>query len=180
MDCESKNSAILLVEDQWNDVVLMGLALESAGVRNPMIVVYDGAEAITYLSGAGQYSNRANYPFPALILLDLKMPKIDGFGVLEWLQARPEFDDVAVVVQSSSNLDSDIARARALGADDYLVKPNDHEELVKMVRILCERWLDVRPMVNEALAHLRLAHVKARGMTDEWKAGTSRFSSGTL
>jgi CheY-like chemotaxis protein len=112
---------ILLAEDQPNDVLLTRLAIETAGLPNPLFAVGDGQDAVAYLDGNGPYANRKAYPLPSLFLLDLKMPLMGGFEVLIWLQRRPRFDDIAVVVLSSSNIVSDIDRAKSLGADDYRV-----------------------------------------------------------
>src|SRR5262249_17317616 len=103
--------------------------------------VRDGNEAVAYLCGNQKFANRESYPLPALMLLDIKMPGLDGFGVLTWLQERHEYDDIAVVVLTSSNLDCDISRAKALGADDYLVKPLDFKDLIEILKVLYPRWL---------------------------------------
>jgi CheY-like chemotaxis protein len=144
----SDSPCILLVEDQADDVVLARLASRAAGLGNPISAVHDGSDAISYLSGEGQYGNRSLYPIPAMILLDLKMPKIDGFGVLKWLQNRTELDHIPVIILTSSNLESDIARAEALGADEYIVKPNDHADLVLVFKKLSVRWL-VSPSLGQ-------------------------------
>lgn len=138
---QRSSSAILLVDDQPNDVLLTQLALKRAGVTNPLFTVGDGCEAIAYLSGADQYRDRETFPDPALILLDLKMPRLDGFGVLEWLQKQKCFDRIVRIVLTSSNIDSDIARAWSLGADDYFVKPNEHTELIRILQKLNSQWL---------------------------------------
>jgi CheY-like chemotaxis protein len=137
--------AILLAEDQPNDVILMRLAMERAGLDNPLFALPDGAEVLEYLSATGRYRDRSSHPLPRLLLLDLKMPAIDGFDVLEWLQHRPQFRQMAKVVLSSSNLEADILRAKSLGADDYLVKPNNYSDLVHLVMGLSNRWLSVVP-----------------------------------
>ena len=111
--------AILLAEDQENDVILMRLAFERAGLKNPLFSVPDGAEVLEYLSGSGIYSDRLAHPLPGLLLLDLKMPQVDGFAVLEWLQDKTQFTRMVTIVLSSSNLKQDILRAKSLGIDDY-------------------------------------------------------------
>jgi CheY-like chemotaxis protein len=133
--------AILLAEDQQNDVLLMQLAMERAGLDNPLFAVDDGEAVVNYLCGNPPYSNRNSYPLPALLLLDLKMPRLDGFGVLAWLQQRPQFAHIGTVILSSSSLESDILRARSLGADDYLVKPNNNSDLAEIMISLHSHWL---------------------------------------
>jgi CheY-like chemotaxis protein len=119
----------------------MRLAMEAAGLHESLFSVCDGKEAVDYLDGNGKYSDRCVYPIPDLLLLDLKMPLMDGFEVLAWLQMRPRFNGIARVVLSSSNLESDVSRAKSLGAHDYRVKPNSYDDLVAVVRELHERWL---------------------------------------
>ena len=132
---------ILLAEDQPEDVILLRLALETAGLPNPLFSVCDGQDAVDYLNGNGPYADRETYPLPSLLLLDLKMPIMDGFEVLTWLQSSPRFDDIVIVVLSSSNIEIDVQRAKRLGADDYQIKPNNHSDLVKIMRELHVRWL---------------------------------------
>src|SRR5438445_5134266 len=89
---------ILLVEDRQDDVMLILRSFDKAGMTNPIHVVRDGEEAIAYLSGSGKYSNRDDHPLPELVLLDLKMPKLDGFEVLRWIRTHPQLSGLRVVV----------------------------------------------------------------------------------
>src|SRR5437879_9371695 len=114
---------ILLAEDREDDVLLIRKAFSKANISNPLQVVRDGEEAIAYLSGEGKYSNRAEYPFPDLVLLDLKMPRLDGFGVWKWIRAQPGLEGLRVLVLTSSEDMRDINRAYGLGARSFLVKP---------------------------------------------------------
>jgi DNA-binding response OmpR family regulator len=93
------------------------------------------------LLGEANYADRARFPVPALVLLDLKMPKVDGFDVLAWLRTRPELESLPVVVLSSSSREDDIQRARTLGAADYRVKPADFDELMILAQEVANRWL---------------------------------------
>jgi CheY-like chemotaxis protein len=136
------NVPILLAEDDENDVVLMRHAFERARVPNPIIVVQDGQEAVDYLAGQGRFAQRERFPLPGLMLLDLKMPWMDGFDVLVWLRRHPSFDTLPVVVLTSSKLQSDIDRSRMLGAYDYRVKPHDFENLVRLLDDVRTCWLD--------------------------------------
>ncbi len=108
---------------------------------NRLVSVSDGQEAIDYLKGAAQFHNRFLYPLPSLLLLDLEMPGMDGFAVLEWLLTRSDLEALPVVVLSSSNQEADIKRAKALGADDYVVKPADFDGMRSMAKDLVAHWL---------------------------------------
>ncbi len=132
---------ILLVEDDPNDVLLIRRAFEKAGVVNPLSVVSSGEEAVSYLRGEGKYADRREYPLPVIILLDLKMPRMNGFEFLEWLRAEPEFKKLIVVVLTSSRETPDINRAYEVGANSYLVKPVQMDDLIRIVRELHLYWL---------------------------------------
>ena len=134
--------AILLVEDNEDDVFLMERALEGAGISNPMLVAEDGQEAIDYLSGEGQFFDRAKYPIPALIFLDLKLPVKRGLDVLGWIREKPEFETIVVIVLTSSNEPSDLANSYRLGANSYVVKPPTATQLVEMAKAFKWYWLE--------------------------------------
>jgi len=136
--------AILLAEDDENDIFLMGRAFDRADIPNRLIVVRNGQEAIDYLAGTGEYAQRDKYPTPGLVLLDLKMPWMDGFDVLRWLRAHSQFDTLPVVILTSSKLQSDIDKSRQLGVYDYRVKPHGFEELVRLLDDVRKCWLDER------------------------------------
>jgi CheY-like chemotaxis protein len=138
------HAAILLAEDDENDVFLMGRAFDRAGIPNPLFVVRNGQETIDYLAGTGVYAQRQQYPMPGLLLLDLKMPWMDGFDVLQWLRAHPEFDTLPVVVLTSSKLQADVDRSRQLGVYDYRVKPHEFDDLVRLLDDVRKCWLDER------------------------------------
>lgn len=135
---------ILLAEDDKNDIFLMRRAFDTAGIRNPLHVVHNGQEAVDYLSGAGVYSDRNKFPLPRLLLLDLKMPLLDGFDVLKWLRAEKQFDMLPVVVLTSSKLQMDVDRSREFGVFDYRVKPHAFEDLVRVLDDVQKCWLDER------------------------------------
>lgn len=138
-----KNQFILLVEDDPNDVLLIQRAFQKAGLRDLLKVVRDGEQAIEYLSGQGNCANRERHPLPYLLLLDLKMPGTDGFEVLQWVRAQPEFKRLLVVVLTSSNLQADVDRAYELGANSYLVKPVEFEEMVNMLQRFEAYWTEI-------------------------------------
>src|SRR5260370_20778624 len=101
---------ILLAEDDPDDVLLTQIALRKARLANPLQVVRDGEEAIAYLTGDGLYADRSQYPLPMLLLLDLKMPKVTGFEVLDWLRKHPRLGRMSVAAMSPSAHDPHIAR----------------------------------------------------------------------
>jgi CheY-like chemotaxis protein len=135
------NRTILVADDDQNDVFFLRRAFQKSGLEHSVVHVSDGQEAIEYLRGDSNYSDRARFPLPALLLLDLKMPKVDGFDVLNWLRGRMDFKELPVVVLSSSSREDDIQRARSLGADDYRVKPADFEQLLLLAQDVSTRWL---------------------------------------
>jgi CheY-like chemotaxis protein len=132
---------ILLAEDEETDVLMFGVALERTGLSCPLVSVRDGREALDYLSGGPPYQDRTRHPLPALIVLDLKMPRLTGFDVLAWLRTRPDLQRIPAVVLSSSSYPEDIHKALALGARDYHIKPHSLEDLVALLRKIAVRWL---------------------------------------
>lgn len=134
---------VLLAEDDEHDVFFMRRAFQKAEVPNPLMAVPNGGEVISYLEGQNHYRDRRQYPFPGLLLLDLKMPLVDGFEVLHWVHQQPSLRDrFGIVVLSSSDQESDRQRAFELGADEYLVKPSGFNALVELIIDLNRRWLD--------------------------------------
>ncbi|HVV00243.1 MAG TPA: response regulator, partial [Verrucomicrobiae bacterium] len=104
--------------------------------------VRDGQEAIDYLLGEADYSDRASHPMPDLLLLDLKMPRLNGFDVLSWLRHKPGLKRLLVTVLTSSNEPTDVNRAYDLGANSYLIKPHNSKELSTLVQQLQRYWLE--------------------------------------
>src|SRR5712671_6038375 len=145
-----QHSAILLVEDDEEDILLLRRAFRNARIANPLIEVRDGQAAIQYMSGEGEYADRTRYPIPFLILLDLRLPKLSGFEVIAWLREQPQLANVIVVVLTASDHVPDVTKARALGANSYLVKPGNFEELVQMVKRIRGRWLLLDKLPEEA------------------------------
>ncbi|HEX2973708.1 MAG TPA: response regulator [Tepidisphaeraceae bacterium] len=135
------DAAVLHAEDDRNDAFFMQLAFGEAGLANRLFQVPNGWGVIDYLEGNPPYADRARYPFPSLLLLDLKMPGMDGFKVLEWRREHPAFAGLPTVVLSASDDAGDREQAQALGASEYRLKPLAFSELVELVRELHERWL---------------------------------------
>ena len=132
---------ILLVEDSEDDITIIRKAFERAGVRNPLFVVKDGEAAVAYLSGTGKYSVRDEYPLPALILLDLKLPGMDGFEVLRWIRETPGLSSLRVIVLTSSENIRDVNAAYQLGANSFMVKEMDFQNSVELARLITDFWL---------------------------------------
>src|SRR3954447_9263903 len=112
-------AVILLVEDRQDDVLLVLRSFEKAGIQIPIQVVTDGEQALAYLSGSGKYSKREDYPLPDLVLLDLKIPKLDGFEVLRWIRTHLQLSRLRVVVLTSSDDVRDVNLAYSLGANSF-------------------------------------------------------------
>jgi CheY-like chemotaxis protein len=127
-------SIFLLVEDNEDDVFFMERAFKNAGIRNPMHLARNGEEAMDYLSGKDDFSNRELYPMPDLIFLDLKMPGVNGFEVLKWMREQTLTIPVAVLTSSPEEIDRQ--RAFELGAACYLLKPPTRE----MVLSCCKQF----------------------------------------
>jgi len=137
----SDQRLILLVEDREDDIALVRKAFDQALLTNPLKVLRDGEEAIAYLAGEGQYADRREHPLPWLVLLDLKMPRVDGFEVLKWIRGHAELKSLVVIVLTVSDQVRDVNRAYALGANSFMVKPSDFENAVRMTRVIHEHWL---------------------------------------
>jgi CheY-like chemotaxis protein len=104
------------------------------------------------LNGSGDYANRANHPWPTLVLLDLKMPRATGFEILKWIRKRPDCKNLPVIVLSGSELQEDMRQAYLLGANSYLVKPLGFDALVTLVKSVTTVWLAPRPPAMSPLA----------------------------
>jgi CheY-like chemotaxis protein len=133
--------SILQVEDEENDVFFFKLAAEKAGLFNPLHVVRDGREAIDYLAGTHKYADRQQFPLPAIIVLDLKLPHVPGLDVLKFIRSQPHLAKVVVIVFSSSDQDSDVEAAYVLGANSYIVKPANPSQLNHTIDLIKAYWL---------------------------------------
>jgi CheY-like chemotaxis protein len=133
---------ILWVEDDPDDVLLIGRAIRKSGLDQP-VLVRDGREALAYLSGSGPYADRSLHPFPTLVLLDVKLPKMSGFEMLQWIREHEVTSRVPVLMFTSSKERADVDRAYRLGANAYLLKSVDHEQLVESLRRVRAFWLEL-------------------------------------
>ena len=132
---------ILLVEDNEDDAFFTEQALKAAGVQNPRHLVRDGQEALDYLGGAGKCADRDKFPFPGLVLLDLKLPYYGGLEILVWMREKSLLAGTTVAVLTSSNEPSDLKRAYELGTNTYLVKPPTPQMIYDIVKTFRLDWL---------------------------------------
>jgi CheY-like chemotaxis protein len=130
---------ILLAEDNERDVELTLAALEEYNLANEVVVARDGAEALDYLHCRGKFAGHAN-GLPVVVLLDLKMPKVDGMEVLQAMRADPQFKNVPVVMITSSREEQDLIRSYALGVNAYVVKPVDFAKFVESIKQVGFFW----------------------------------------
>jgi CheY-like chemotaxis protein len=133
---------ILYVEDDENDAYLMRYAFEQAKISVPLVIVDDGQKVLDYLAGFAPYADRAIHRLPRLVLLDMKLPRRSGLEVLKWIKTRPSLCAIPVVMFTSSNLEPDLHRAYVQGANGFLVKPGNPQQLVSMVKSIESFWID--------------------------------------
>ena len=141
-----RDAPVLLVEDNPDHVVLIQRTLKKANLTRPVVVVGDGESAVDYFMGRGPYRDRQLHPLPALVLLDLKLPRMSGLDVLEWIHQQPGLKRLPIVVLTTSRERSDIDRAYDLGANSYLVKPLNLDALLEMLQQLNTYWLTLNQM----------------------------------
>jgi len=143
------STTLLLVEDNEDDAFFMRRALTHAGINNPLQHVADGREAIAYLAGEGCYADRAMYPLPAVVFLDLNLPYKTGLQVLEWIRQQPKLARTVVIALTSSNETIDLRRAYQLGVNSYVVKPPSAERLTEIAKAFKTWWLDINRFDTE-------------------------------
>lgn len=132
---------ILLVEDNEDHALLIQHGFKQAKLVNPFHRVANGEEAIAYLKGDGKYANRDEFPLPSLILLDLKMPRKNGFEVLQWIRQNSTMKALRVVVLTTSDEIRDVNRAYELGANSFLVKPVNFADFIHLVQAVNGYWM---------------------------------------
>lgn len=132
---------ILLVEDNPDDIELTRRALERSHVANSLKIVNDGAEALDYLFGRGDYEGRDREDDPCLVLLDIRLPKVSGLEVLREIRSSPELRRIPVVMLTSSNEESDLIESYEYGANSYIRKPVDFDQFLAAVQQLGLYWL---------------------------------------
>jgi len=142
-------SPILLVEDNADDEALTIRAFSKNNIRNPIVVARDGQEALDQLYGTGSYANRENYQRPALILLDIKLPKLNGIEVLRHIRANAQTKLIPVVMMTTSKEEDDLVKSYSLGANSYIRKPVDFQQFLEVVRQVGIYWLMLNEQVHQ-------------------------------
>jgi CheY-like chemotaxis protein len=136
-----ERAVILVAEDEEDYVFLIRKAFAEANLNNPMHVVSTGLEAMAYLKGEGKYANRDEYPLPDLFLLDLKLPGFSGFEIIGWVRSEPGLSGLRIIVLTSSDQMRDVNDAYRLGANSFLMKPYDFDDLIAFSRFIGDFWL---------------------------------------
>ena len=137
----NSEGSILLVEDDPDDRELIRLAFERAAIPCRLIVLTDGEKALEYFRGSGLYAQQEELRLPRLVLLDLAMPRVSGFEVLEWVRSQPTLRQLPIVVLSGSTFSADVRRAYLLGANSFFTKPVDFSELALCLKKMAAFWL---------------------------------------
>ncbi|HEU6448483.1 MAG TPA: response regulator [Verrucomicrobiae bacterium] len=135
------HATIMVIEDDPNDQHLIELAFRKIGVTDPIQIMSDGAEAIAYMKGEGKYADREKFVYPTFIMTDLKMPRADGFAVLEFLKSNPAWKVIPTIVLSASPDLDDIKKAYMLGASSYHIKPNGFDALQNQLETINAYWM---------------------------------------
>lgn len=138
---ESNSVPILAADDDPQDVMLLEIAIRRSSLNIRLQTVADGEQAIDYLMGRGAYTDREAHPFPKLLLLDLKMPRMTGFEVLSFVRGQSGLRQLPVIIFSSSDDPRDIRKAYDSGANSYLCKPHSNDGLLDLLSALREYWL---------------------------------------
>jgi len=136
-----EHAVILLAEDEEDYVLLIRKAFSQANIRNPLQVVSTGTEAMAYLKGEGKFANRDEYPLPDLLMLDLRLPGFSGFEIIGWVRSHPTLCGLRIIVLTSSDQMRDVNDAYRLGANSFLMKPYDFQDLVHFSKLIQEYWL---------------------------------------
>jgi CheY-like chemotaxis protein len=131
---------VLLAEDQEDDVFLFKRAIARAVSKHTLRVVSDGTDVIAYLRGDGEFADRSRYPFPNVLLLDIKMPRLSGLEVLDWLNQHEECSIIPTIIFTSSEQPQDIRRAYLRGANAYFTKPVAFDELQELMTVMFSYW----------------------------------------
>lgn len=176
-------NVILHVEDDLNDVELVKIVFRKTKVAGHLAVVGDGEQAISYLEGEGIYADRGLYPFPELVLLDIKLPRKSGLEVLAWLrsQTQSHLKRLPVVMLTSSNQPHDVKTAYDLGANSYLVKPGELNKLTELITLIHQYWLgaNTKPVIEEPKAGAMHGGAAPPGtrpvLPDDWMTGPTTW-----
>jgi len=131
---------ILIAEDDENDAIILERALRKVGFKNPVHFCRDGTEVLDYLRGEGPFNDREKFPFPRMLITDLKMPKMGGIEILKWLYHHSDCNLIPKIVLTASKHASDVQEAYKWGANSYLVKPGGYESLTQMLKLFFDYW----------------------------------------
>ena len=142
---------ILLIEDDRDDELLMQMALKDSNIQHELLVIRDGVAALDFLYGTGEYAGRDLSVMPSLILLDLKLPKMDGVEVLRHINDHKRIRVIPIVVLTSSSRDEDMMECYRLGANSYIQKPMNLHDFVDVVRQLGDYWLKLNKVPGDLL-----------------------------
>lgn len=137
MECD----LILLAEDDPQQAEQARRAFKRFCFVNPIFIVSDGTEVLSYLLGEGKYADRNEYPLPALLLIDLRMQRMHGFDVIRWVRAHPQFKDLPIVVLSASEDLREVNQAYAMGATSFMMKPVEFAEFVHISAVIPNYWM---------------------------------------
>ena len=141
---------VLVAEDREDDLFMLRRSFEQLGFDTPVQYVRDGEEAIAYLSGSGRFADRATYPLPTMLLLDLKMPRKNGFAVLEWIEQQPSLTQLRTIVLTTSEDIFEVNRAYQLGAASFLTKPLNFNEFKDTIQLVHNYWIVLNRPPNVA------------------------------
>lgn len=133
---------ILHADDDENDVIFLNYVFKDAHIKNPLRSVADGREVVDYLSDQGEFADRAQYPLPGLVLLDLKMPRLNGLETLQWIRSQPEFRLLVVIMFTASAHQNDINEAYRRGANSFIIKPAGTDKLTELMKALHTYWFE--------------------------------------
>ena len=131
----------MYAEDDENYAELLKCTFKHAQISREIHHVFDGAEAMAYLKGEGKYADRSKFPVPSVVLADLKMPRVNGMELLDWIRRMSLYPHIPVVVLTCSDELEDIKKAYALGANSFLVKPPHVEDLKELMKMLDSYWM---------------------------------------
>jgi len=134
---------VLVVEDDEDDAFFIKMACNRSGIPHTLHIVPDGKSAVDYLSGTGTYADRLANPLPNVVFLDVKLPKLTGHEVLEWIRSQPVLKSLPVVMVTNSMQDTDVNRAYELGVTSYLRKTPSRPEFGQAVRVILKYWLEL-------------------------------------
>jgi CheY-like chemotaxis protein len=135
------NLVIAVIDDNSDDHLLIRRAFGKAGYDNPILPLVSGDEAVLYFKGEGIYGDRSKFPLPQLVLLDLKMPGMNGHDFLCWLREQSAFKDLPVIVLTTSPYEPDVNRAYGSGANSFVTKPTDYQDFATAIKDIASFWL---------------------------------------